>query len=481
MPALALALLLLLLTAASARAAEPVALAEPNLGVGPVAIAGDEIVFADAGEGIRVRAAAPGREPVVRLEQEDPEFAVPFALAASPTRLAFGFSHRPRGAGDGTVTAVSRLLAGPAAGRLGFVAGSPDGRRSGEQVYGAALAGDVLVSVESVRDEGPARVLARDLAAGTPPAELVPPVPGTELLTDVRAAGRYVAYGIRRGGVDAVVELDRVARREAYRIELPRELEDFDLQADGKLAVAVPRTRDSSAIGWAAPGRAGVRDVAFSARRSPVRIAGDRIAYVRPAGAVSSELALSDLEGFARPVSFPLDEIEALAFDGRRLAFRTPSCVYAADLPGLAVRLIPPAGPCPRASATLTAPRRATLGGGRRVLRYEIGCPMATGAGCEGRLAVSYQRRGGRRAALAAARFTVRRGTVRTVSVPVDADAMNALAARASNRLVTLLTMPGQILQTTTRVSAPTRPAPPRRPAPEPKEGDGGEFVIGGS
>ena len=466
MPALALALLLLLLTAASARAAEPVALAEPNLGVGPVAIAGEEVLFTDAGEGVRVRAVAPGREPVVRLEQEDPELVVPFALAASPTRLAFGFAR----------SKSSRLLAGPAGWRLTSVAGGADG-----QVYGAALAGDVLVSVESEAGARAARGLARHLAAGTPPAELVPPVPGTELLTDVRAAGRYVAYGIRRGGVDAVVELDRVARREAYRIELPRELEDFDLQADGKLAVAVPRTRDSSAIGWAAPGRAGVRDVAFSARRSPVRIAGDRIAYVRPAGAVSSELALSDLEGFARPVSFPLDEIEALAFDGRRLAFRTPSCVYAADLPGLAVRLIPPAGPCPRASATLTAPRRATLGGGRRVLRYEIGCPMATGAGCEGRLAVSYQRRGGRRAALAAARFTVRRGTVRTVSVPVDADAMNALAARASNRLVTLLTMPGQILQTTTRVSAPTRPAPPRRPAPEPKEGDGGEFVIGGS
>ena len=471
MPALALAFLLLLLSAASARAAEPVALAEPNLGSGPIAIAGNEVLFTDAGDGVRIRAAAPNRDPVVRYGQDDPEFVVPFALAASPTRLAFGFAR----------SKTSRVLAGPAGGRLSAVAGGPDG-----QVYGAALAGDILVSVESVRGARSASVVARDLAAGSPPAELVPAAAGTELLADVRAAGRYVAYGVRRGGIDTLVVLDRVAGREAYRIGLPRELEDFDLQADGKLAVAVPRTRDTSAIGWAAPGRPGVRDVAFSARRSPVRIAVDRIAYVRPAGAVSSEIALADLEGFARPVSFPLDEIEALAFDGRRLAFRTPSCVYAADLPGLAVRLIPPTGPCSRARATLSAPRRATLGGARRVLRYEVGCPMATGAGCKGDLAVSYRRRGGRRAVLATAPFTVRRGTARTVTVPVSAPAMNALAARASDRLVTLLSVPGgegrpQILQTTTRVTAPTRPTAPRpAPAPEQDDDEGGEFLIGG-
>jgi len=305
------------------------------------------------------------------------------------------------------------------------------------------------------------------------------------LLPEVRAAGDFAAYGLRRDGVDTIVVLDLAAGREAYRIELPRAAEDFDVQADGTLAVAVPRTRTATAIGVAGPGRAGVRDLALAARRTDVRIEGDHVAYVRPAGNEGVELALADLEGFARPITFPLAGVKGLDFDGRRFAVLTPSCVYGGDLSGLAVRAVPPEGPCPRAQATYRIPRRAAFSARRRSVRIRVACPMAAAEGCRGRLLAGYTPRGGRgRQVLAGERFAVPRGAARTVELRLTRRGVRALRGRASDRLHLAMSLAGgeQRLRASVRILAPTRgPRRPPAPAPPPPPGGaGGEFVIGG-
>ncbi len=464
---------------AAARAAEPAGLARADGRAAAVAVAGDEVLVASSGDPVTVHALRPGAEPSLRFKIAVPGLALPGGLAASRAWAAVAFRERPStwdlGAPD-----AGRLAAGPLAGPLRLLATG--------SVSAAALTGDDLITIESVAG-APDRLLVRDLAAGGQPADVVPATQA-RLLPIVRAAGAYVAYGSRSQGVDTLAVVDRGSGAEVLRVAIPRAVEDFDVQEDGKLAVAVPRTKRMSAIGWATAGRRGLREVAAAARGSGVRIARDEIAFVRPVSDTAAELAISDLDGFARSASFPAPAIRAFDFDGERLAFLTGWCAYGAEVDGLTARPSPPAGPCDQAAATLAAPRRVALGPGRQTFEVRIGCPMAPADGCRGEVRTAWRPRGSTPRTLAAASFSVPRGEHRTVRLRVPAAAVAALGARASDRLTThLAVVDGRDVDAATTLTTPQRgrPAPPPptsrppsrpRPRSEP-EGRGGEFVIG--
>ncbi len=452
-----LAALAALAAAAPAHAAEPVALAVPAPSSGvAVVIAGDEVLFAERPrvDVVRVRAVRPGSRATTRLERSPRDPEAPLSLAASPARAA--------------VVLAGDLFGGPLAGPFAPLSTA---------ATGAAVTGDDLITTER-----PGRVVVRDLSGRSPGSVLVPGAEG-ELLGRVRAAGAFVAYATRTEERDTVIVVDRRTGAETLRIALPRTLDDFDVQADGKLAVAVPRTRDATAVGWAAAGRPGVRDVAVAARQTPVRIAGDRIAFVRPAGGEGTEAAMTDLEGFAGPASFPAAAIGSLDFDGDRLAFATASCVYVARAAGLTVRAAPPAGPCARAWADLTAPRSAALSARNRTLRYAVACSMAPAGGCRGTLRLTFSRRGGGTATLLRARVAVPRGARETVAVRLGLQALEALRTRSGDRLEAHLQLEEsrRTARAATRLTGPVRaPGQPPRPAPRPLPGgDDDEFDIG--
>lgn len=185
-------------------------------------------------------------------------------------------------------------------------------------------------------------------------------------------------------------------------------------------------------------------------------------------------MAVTDLDGFARPASFPAPAVVSLDFDGARLAFATPGCVYVARLAGLHVRAAPPAGPCARAAATLTAPRSAGPSRGNRALRYA----MAPPGGSHGTLELTFRRRGGGSVRLARSPVAVPRGARRTVAVRLGPPALRALRARAGDRLGARLSLEeGPATTAVTRLTGPVRDAPPPQ-APR-RADDEPEFEIG--
>jgi len=440
---LAVLTLALAAAAAPAQAAEPEALAPVGGSPAAVALAGEDVLHASGARGRRVLVARPGTGAARRLFDGLAATTTRVALAGLPGQAAFSF----------TPTGV--VFAGPAAGPFARAARGP----------GVALAPGALITVES------AGIVARVAGGGV---ELVaPPSPGAELHPLVRAAGTFVAYAERAGGRDTAVVVDRRTGEQTTRLALAGRLEDLDVQEDGTLALATVRTRAQASISWTAPGRPGVRELARGSRGSGVRIAGGRVAYVRDAG-IGRELAVSDLDGFTGPVSFPVAAVTAFDFDGARLAFATPGCLYAADATGGTVPTAPPAGPCPRTQIATDAPRSVALSAARRTVSAAVACPMATAAGCSVTLSLS---RSGRR--LAAARARVPRGARRTVTLRLSRDALRTLPRRSTATLTArsagdapvtrhpvVLTAPGR---------SPTRPGPPRRPDEE----GGGEFLIG--
>lgn len=430
------------LLATPAHAAEPEALLRTAVAPAAVALAGEEVLVADELTTVRVRALRSGQPARTLFEREAGGLRGFVGLGASRAHAAFAL--------DGAA------LAGPA--------GGPFARQpAAARVHALDVAGSTLVTVESApgAPEGPpTRLVARDLGPLGGAREIVS---GRRLLPLVRAAGTSVAYAEEAGGRDVAVALDRATGTETSRVVLSGSLEALDVQDDGKLALATARTRTQTSISWTAPGRPGVREVARAARRSGVRIAADRIAYVRPAG-ISRELAVTDLDGFAAPASFPVADVAAFDFDGERLAFATRGCVYSERVPGLVVRAAPPLGPCARSEPRLRAPRRAG-----RALSVLADCPMATAAGCPVALTlVSGGRAAGTR------RVRVPRGGERAVRLPLQA----ARPGRATIVLRPLDRPAAATLQSPITLTWPPRNPPRKRPPPEP-DGPGGEFVIG--
>ncbi|HEX8101772.1 MAG TPA: hypothetical protein VF533_04105 [Solirubrobacteraceae bacterium] len=316
-------------------------------------------------------------------------------------------------------------------------------------------------------------MVARDLGGFGAAVELAV---GRPVVPLVRAAGDFVTWAERAGGRDVVVVADRRTGEETSRLTLSGDLEALDVQADGKVAVATALTRTETAIAWSAPRRSGLREVARGTRFGDVRVAGDRIAYVRQVG-IADELAVTDLDGFSAPASFPVAGVEAFDFDGRRLSFATSRCLYAERVPGLTVRAAPPAGgPCARTEPILRPGAQAALSVRHPRLRVRVGCPMATSAGCPVAVRLVVWR-GASPTVVAARRVRVARGAIPAITLRLSRRDVDVLRHRdpgpATVELQPLDAGRGAVVQ------APLTLTAPARDRSRPRGGADGEFVIG--
>lgn len=451
-----------LLWPTAAFGAEPVALVRTAGTPAAVALSGDGVLVAEHLAEARVRAVGASGAARTLFERRGSALQVSSGLAASPGWAAFGFA----AVREGFVPAGPVLAGGPG-GPFGRLAGAP-------RAFALDLAGPTLVSVEPGGAGAVRRLVARYLGAFGGARELA----RGRLLGVVSAAGDFVAYAERAGGRDVAVVLDQTTGEETTRLVLAGALEALDVQSDGKLALATVRSRAETSISWTAPRRPGVHEAARGSRRGGVRIAADRIAFVRHVG-IARELAVTDLDGFAAPASFPVSGVEAFDFDGARLAFATPRCVYLERVPGLTVRAAPPAGgPCARSEAAMRAPARAAFSSSRRSLPVRVSCPMATSAGCPVSLTLLAWR-GASALELAAVRARVARGAVRTVRLRLSPADLHALRRRDPGPLS--LELQPLDAGRRERLQSPVTVTSPRRQVEERPEDDGpgGEFIIG--
>jgi hypothetical protein len=156
----------------------------------------------------------------------------------------------------------------------------------------------------------------------------------------IALAGRYVAWNDR----DSVVVHDWVKRRKVYRARIGADF-DFDLQRDGKVAVAFRST-----IAWLSPARPLLHVLPMRGRATDIQIARDRIAFEN----TRSMLVVADLDGRrAQAVArfAGRTRLRGFDFDGARIA-------WAADR--ITARRVdcPPAGqgrPCIRRESGVTS------------------------------------------------------------------------------------------------------------------------------
>lgn len=166
------------------------------------------------------------------------------------------------------------------------------------------------------------------------------------------------------------------------------------------------------------------------------RISGGRILFERARGATTRELALADLAGAVAPVSFPVGYVSGADLDGTRLAFATPTCVYAGEIAPAGPPAIAPAGTCPQTSLTLSTARSST----RARIKVTVGCVVASSRGCAGTATVQTPKAKGRRVIVLATRaFTVPAGASRTYTVTISKRRLASLRARVDRRRTTAI------------------------------------------
>lgn len=296
---------------------------EPS--VGSVQLAGERVAYIGSDARERPFVAA-GGTPLFRAERGHT-----LRLEASPQRLAFAVRDA------GAPSSSSRLFA-PG------LDGSPGDPLSG--CVGALLAFDVSGDVVVHACQGPDRnVTVHDLATGA-----VTEVATGGSIREVEVAGQFVAYerSEREGPADAPrraeIVVHSLSRGEPEYVvsgdQLGFATVAFDLQADGKIAVAAPGANDlpcSSRLVWYSPDEPFAHEVARDACADQVEMAGDRIAYRRAGG---RELAITDLGGSSRLVAaFPvvqgLTTLTGWDYDGARFAWGERQCsdgaVYVGD------------------------------------------------------------------------------------------------------------------------------------------------------
>ena len=350
-------------------AAPPGAGDSRELWQGPV-LAGDAVVWgeqADATASLHLWAPRGGE----RVVYSDQRLNLTGTLAASPTRLAFERSYPSCAPQPNVVCPQAQdALAGPSAGP--FTTLAPP-RTCSVATIGNELAvdGGVAAYLEPRCGGDGMRVLVRDVAHHGRSILLA----DTAGAGDVAIAGRYVAWSDRRGG--DVVVYDRLARRVSYRARVsPGAAVDVDLgldvQRDGKLAVSyrpieVARA-GPTAVAWLSPSAPRPHVLPLRGSDTRVRIADDRIAFVRFLTAKTSALVVADLAGRARTVARfvpPVRFRSGFDFDGRAVAWASDRVT--------ATRVdCPPPGqgrPCVlRESGLTTIWRRAEPTGGAHVV-----------------------------------------------------------------------------------------------------------------
>jgi hypothetical protein len=273
---------------------------------GPV-LAGDALVWGEAGDGASSlhRWTRDGGDRIVY--SSDP-FALTQPLAASRKFLAFGRSYPGCTPQPNYVCPqLQDVVVGPPRGPFRMLVRP---RKCSMPTLGRTLALDSAVAayIDVDCELQRLRVVVRDVAQGKRPFVIRDASLTSGCCRDVAIAGRFVAWNER----DGVVVYDRLARHVAYRARIgPKEGIDvelgFDLQRDGKLAVAyhlveVARTVPTT-IGWLSPSAPRLHVLPFRGVDTQIRIAGDRIAFERFASPETSVLVVADLAGHAQAVA----------------------------------------------------------------------------------------------------------------------------------------------------------------------------------
>jgi hypothetical protein len=406
---IALVVLALAPTAASAELVTLGATNRTQTTIGP-AFAGSEVVWGERSvphtshTHFSILAAVPGShgstlfsaQPSSSAEEE----ITPLGLVASATRIAFAYQVEAPECGlmSGacglpdlpevlSVAAFDGLLGGPF---------RPLGGRSLKN--GAiGLSGEEVVLAEPMKNGGGGeRAYVEDLATGAP-ARDVGPVGASGL----SVAGPYIASSSIELTADPSVTEDLItvmtlAGTPVYHVLVPRpgacmadsngvgrDLKGepaadcgYALDADGTLAITTDKPRD---LYWASPAHPQLHPIAVTLASPLVAIADDEIVYVTPAGAGGVQLALTDLSGNTRPISFPTaggaEGISGIVFDGTNVAW-TDGCIYAGSVPA-SVPGAPPAPACEAVTARSARMKVADNG----LVRISLSCEYSPCSG----------------------------------------------------------------------------------------------------
>jgi hypothetical protein len=302
-----------------------------DLASGPV-LAGSRVVWTDGGvrRALTVRTAPVSGGLATTIASRAPNPSGQYGrLAASPTVVALELFS---GAGDPQLSFRS-VFAGGLNGPLqplekGCKVSFPFPRT-------IDVSGDDVLYVGCDEREG----ILRDMQTGG-----TRPVPsGTRGL---RVAGRFAAWvdGSPARRDESIVVYDLGSEKISYTIpaaSLPFGLvDDLDLQADGKIAVAYPSNASAHVpgldrVGWAAPDAPSLHVSALRAAQSyKIKFAGDRIAFDRSAATedarIRSQVGVSDLAGHVKLFDTGGDDDtiddEHFDFDGQRVAWFSNGC-----------------------------------------------------------------------------------------------------------------------------------------------------------
>jgi hypothetical protein len=380
----------------------------PSEAIGNPVLAGESVVYAGTGEQreVEVRRVAPDGSAVVvaQLGRAALGDRPTIALAASNSHLAASRLMLPR---TDSFRYTELLQAGPLAGPLSVLDFHCPGEQNNVPPHDAAqptaVDGSRLAYVHETCASGlpERRVVIRDLATGNESGGM--PTSGV----GVALAGRYVAFR-DPADKDALQVFDLERATVAYSVRAPR-LDAFDVQDDGKLAVAQYERGCDDGVTWYSPADAAPHLLTPKCdAQTPLAMEKDRIAYVTERG-----VRVHEVPGGARTVRVRIDAAErngVLGFDGERIAFATRGCssdtgaVWTVGVSETDTSM--PKAPRCRADWG-TGPVRVDAGS-RAVLR--LSCP----AGCRG--TVLLERRGRN---YGSADFELKRRGIQRLRVPL--------------------------------------------------------------
>ena len=291
----------------------------------PDLVNGGVVFRAPGNGGTRIMRAAPGVEPALLTTVEPGQ-------SADDDDCCIG-SNASELAGSGDYAAVSR-----------FAFFSVKGLEAENSFYiRAGPATGPLTTLHQCRDDHPIDVDGTLIAytngctegGGVPPvvirnlavdgAPTVATLPQTTRVTDLDLAGQHVAMLRSSGGVSEIAVRDYAQPNDAYTLP-GKDIPQFSLQADGKLAVK-EQGQTICRVRWyskAEPTAHNIDVCPFG----DVRLAGDRIALEREVDSVSS-LDLVSLNGQSQKVANfgAVGNVEGFDFDGTRLAYAVGGCV----------------------------------------------------------------------------------------------------------------------------------------------------------
>jgi hypothetical protein len=355
-----------------------------GLHLGEVALAGDHVVVTSdwftypmVRANTRVFSAAPGEDPVQIAVSAAPLSMNWVTVAGSSSQVVV----RRYGADDG-------VLAGPPTGPLSLL------ERCTPLSYDYSRPREVAVDGElSAWPCGGQTIVIRD-GAGRRALEQ----PSGRAVSHVDVAGRFVAwvednsfepdgrtYNPDPGPHFRLIVYDTAAGAERYHIDgLPQVLDQLELRSDGSAVITSP-VGTGPVEGCPFPDFGLLRVASYSAtepfphespvricRAAPVRVAGDRLAFVRPGGAWGV-LSLVDLDGQGQTDVAELAPGGNLRFDfdGQRVAWSQSRCTDDAVEWRDAADTAPPE-PAPECSVELGRPRVDRHG----VMRLPVSCPQ---------------------------------------------------------------------------------------------------------